>query len=309
MNRREFLTAAAATPLLAQAARPASPFICMHEISSSTFDYRTAMEGYAKAGVRAVEPMLAKAREFAEKDAPGGGLASARRLLDDLGLKAASSSNHTGAVEPNPNRAKNLDDLKAKCELAQILGADKIVLVPAMTTKPTEDDYKRGLDNVREAADISGRFDVALAFEFSKFFTFANTLSTGITFVRAANHPHVRLMIDTYHFWIGPSKFEDLELLRDGELLHMHFEDTPREPVRELLEQRHRVLPGEGVAPLKKIVEAVKRKKYAGALSVELMDPKFQAMDPFELATRVRAAVEPILASTAETRCSIRRRS
>ena len=103
-------------------------------------------------------------------------------------------------------------------------------------------------------------------------------------------------MIDTYHFWIGPSKFEDLELLRDGELVHMHFEDTPREPVRELLEQRHRVLPGDGVAPLKRIVEAVKRKKYAGALSVELMEPSFQSMDPYQLATRVRAAVEPLLA-------------
>ena len=147
-----------------------------------------------------------------------------------------------------------------------------------MTAKPAEDDYKRGVDNVREAADISGKYNVTLAIEFSKFFTFANTLTTALTFVRAANHPHVRPMIDTYHFWIGPSKFEDLELLRDGELIHMHFEDTPREPVRELLEQRHRVLPGEGVAPLERIVEAVRKKKYAGALSVELMEPSFQSM-------------------------------
>jgi 2-keto-myo-inositol isomerase len=296
MNRREFVALAAGAPLLGQAARPQGPgpFVCMHEISSSTFDFRTAMEGYSKAGIRAVEVVLAKAREFADKDA-GGNLSAARKLLDDLGLKAASSSNHTGAIEPNPNRAKNLDDLKAKCELAQILGADKIVTIPAMTTKPTEDDYKRGADNVREAADISGKYNVTLAIEFSKFFTFANTLSTALTFVRNANHPHVRPMIDTYHFWIGPSKFEDLDLLRDGELVHMHFEDTPREPVRELLEQRHRVLPGEGIAPLKKIVEAVKKKKYAGALSVELMDPTFQSMDPYQLATKVRAAVEPLL--------------
>ena len=75
----------------------------------------------------------------------------------------------------------------------------------------------------------------------------------------------------------------------------MHFEDTPREPVRELLEQPHRVLPGEGVAALRKIVDAVMRKQYAGALSVELMDPRFQSMDPFELATKVRTAVERLL--------------
>jgi len=299
MNRREFVTLAAGAPLLAEATRapqpaPRSagrPFVCMHQVSSNAFDFRTSIEGYAKAGVRAVEVVLAKAREFADKESP----AAARRLLDDLGVKAVSSSNQLGIVEPSPNRAKNLDDLKWKCELAQRLGADRIVAVPAMTTKPTEDDYKRGIDNLREAADTSGAFGVSLLFEFSKFFTLANTLTTGLLLVRGANHPHVKLMIDTYHFWIGPSKIEDLELVRDGELAHMHFEDTPREPVRELLEQRHRVLPGEGVAPLKTIVAAVMRKQYAGALSVELMDPRFQSMDPFELATKVRASVENVV--------------
>jgi 2-keto-myo-inositol isomerase len=282
---------AAGAPMLAQAARPPKLVVCMHEVSSNGFDFRAAMEGYSKAGIRAVEVVLAKAREFADKESP----AAARRLLDDLGLEAASSSNHTGAVEPNPNRAKNLDDLKTKCELARTLGADKIVLVPAMTTKPAEDDYKRGIDNLREAAELSGQFGVSLLFEFSRFFTLASSLTTALMFVRGANHPRVKLMIDTYHFWIGPSKMEDLELLRDGELAHMHFEDTPREPVRELLEQRHRALPGQGVAPLKTIVETVKRKGYAGALSVELFDPSFQAMAPYELATKVRAAVEPLL--------------
>src|SRR5262249_41332371 len=298
LTRREFVALAQGVPVLLAApaqgqTRPAPgrPFVCMHEVSSNTFDFRTAMEGYSKAGIRGVEVVLAKAREFADKESP----AAARRLLDDLGLKAVSASNHTGAVEPNPNRAKNLDDLKAKCELAQLLGADRIVLVPAMTTKPADDDYKRGVDNLREAGDVSGQFNVSLLLEFSRFFTLVSALPTAIALVRAANHPHVRLMLDTYHFWIGLSKFEDLDALRDGELAHVHFEDAPAEPVRELLEQRHRVLPGQGVAPLKRIVDVFKKKQYAGALSVELMAPAFQAMDPYELATKVRAAVDPLI--------------
>jgi sugar phosphate isomerase/epimerase len=311
MNRREFVALAAGAPLLAHsvgrrqpastasqgprtvAARsPQGPFVCMHQISSNGFDYRASLEGYAKAGVRAVEVVLTKAREFAEKESP----AAARRLLDDLGLQAVSSSNQLGIVEPSPSRAKNLDDLKWKCELARTLGADKIVAVPAMTAKPSEGDYERGVENLRAAADVAGAFDVSLLFEFSRFFTLATSLTTALMFVRSANHPHVRLMIDTYHFWIGPSKSEDLDLVRDGELAHMHFEDTPREPVRELLEQRHRALPGDGVAPLRKIVDAVKKKSYAGPLSVELFDPSYQSMDPYQLAAKVRAAVEPLLA-------------
>lgn len=51
-----------------QAERPGSLFVCMHEASSDRFDFRTAMEGYAKAGIRAVEPSLIKVREFAQKE-------------------------------------------------------------------------------------------------------------------------------------------------------------------------------------------------------------------------------------------------
>ncbi len=48
-------------------------------------------------------------------------------------------------------------------------------------------------------------------------------------------------MLDTYHFWGGISKFEDLALLRDGELHHLHFEDVPADPPREIQGQPHRV--------------------------------------------------------------------
>ena len=102
VNRREFVALAAAAPALIQTARPGSLFVCMHEASSDRFDFRTAMEGYAKAGVRAVEPQLTKVREFAQKES----VAAARRLLDDLGLKAASSSNQLGLAEPGDARAR-----------------------------------------------------------------------------------------------------------------------------------------------------------------------------------------------------------
>lgn len=288
MNRREFLAATATAPLLTQPAPAGRLFACVHQVSSNGFDYKTSLEGYAKAGIRAVEVVLAKAKEFADKDSTS----AARKLLDDLGLTAVSSSNQLGVVEPNPNRAKALDDLKWKCELAQALGADRLVVVPVTTAKIVADDYKRGVDNLREAAEIARPFNVSLMLEFFKFSTFVNCLSTSLMMVRAADHPNVKLMMDTFHFWNGPSKLEDFEQLRDGELAHLHFEDTPGDPPRELIEQRNRVLPGDGVAPLKTIVDAAKRKKYAGPLSVELTDAQFQQMDPYQLATRIRAALD-----------------
>src|SRR5206468_7800697 len=157
LNRREFVALAAA-PALMQTKAPGAIVVCMHEASSERFDFRTAMEGYAKAGVRAVEPALTKVREFAEKESP----AAARRLLDDLGLKAVSSSNQIGLAEPGDARARSLDDLKWKVELAHVIGCDRIVAPSTGTGQYTEDDYKRGVDNLREAAEIARPSGVTL---------------------------------------------------------------------------------------------------------------------------------------------------
>jgi 2-keto-myo-inositol isomerase len=291
LNRREFVALAVA-PAFAQAARPGSMFVCMHEASSDRFDFKTAMEGYAKAGVRAVEPQLTKVREFAQKES----VAAARRLLDDLGLKAVSSSNQIGLAEPGDARAAALEDLKWKVELAQAIGADRLVAPSAGQGPYTGDDYKRGADNLRQAGEIAKPFGVSLMLEFARTSRFAACLPTALKVVRDANHPNVRVMIDTFHLWGGVSKFEDLELLRDGELHHLHFEDVPADPPREIQGQPSRVWPGDGVAPLRRIVELLKRKGYAGAASLEMFNPAIQSMDPYEVAKQARATIEPLIA-------------
>lgn len=294
-SRRDFLAAAAAVPLLRASAsaqaKPGQMFVCMHGASSERFDFRAQMEGWAKAGIRAVEPSLPKVREFAQKES----VAAARRLLDDLGLRVVSSSNQLFLPEPGEQRLKALEELKWKVELAQAIGADRLVAPSAGTGNYTEDDYKRGVDNLREAGEIAKPFGVTLMLEHARSSRFVGSLATALQMVRDTNHPNVRVMLDTYHFWGGISKFEDLELLRDGELHHLHFEDVPATPPREIQGQPHRVFPGEGIAPLRRIVEALKKKGYRGPASFESFNPQVQATDPYEIATRVRRAIEPLI--------------
>ena len=145
-----------------QAARGSALQVCMHQISSERFDFRAAMEGYAKAGIRLVEPNLLKVREFAQKQ---GGPSAAKRLLDDLGLRPASNSNQLGLMEPGDERIKNLEELKWKVELIQAIGGDRLVTPSAGPGTYTEDDYKRGVDNMREAAEVAKPFGVTLMLE------------------------------------------------------------------------------------------------------------------------------------------------
>ena len=54
----------------------------------------------------------------------------------------------------------------------------------------------------------------------------------------------------------------------------------------ELLDNTTRVIPGDGISPLSRILRKLAAKGYTGPLSVELFLPKFQQGDPFEVARK-----------------------
>jgi len=285
--RRHLLIGAAAAPLKA---KNGGMYLCLHQTTSAASGFRKSLEGYARAGIRYVEVIPPHVEEFVKKE----GMPAARRLLSDLGLKAVSSGGVRGLAEPHAGRAKALEELKAKADLVAALGVDRMVCPCGTSEKFTRDDYQRCVDNLREAGEIVKPFGIVAMLEFMRGSTFIGTLPTSLRMTREAAHPNVKPMFDCYHFWAGLSKFEDLELLREGEIHHVHFQDVPDLP-RELLDNSTRDIPGEGVSPLVRILQALKRKKYSGPLSVELFYPHLQKGDPYEVASRIRQKAEPIL--------------
>src|SRR5688500_8413513 len=165
MKRRDFINAAVAgtvacsLPRLTQALSTAAAqapagsaggwFVSIHQASTSRYDFRTSVEGIAKAGVRAVEFDIAKVREFAKTES----VAAAKRLLDDLGVRAVSASNHLGFVDASAAQLQtggaSLDTLKEKLEIVQAIGCDRIVCPSTSSGTKTLDDFKRGADNLR----------------------------------------------------------------------------------------------------------------------------------------------------------------
>jgi 2-keto-myo-inositol isomerase len=265
--------------------------VCMHGITSDGFDFRTTMEGWARAGIVAVEPDLVKAREFETANGPG----SARKLLDDLGQSAFSSTNQLFLDEDSEQRAAAIESLKWKVELAVSLGADRLV-IPSTASQPhTLADYARLQENLFEAAEIARPYDFALMLEFTRNSRLVNNLRTSLDVVRTLNHPNLKFMLDLYHFWAGPSKFEDLDLVRPGEIHHVHFADTPRQPPLEVAEQKDRAFPGEGVAPLQKILNKLAELGYNRALSLELFDPVVRSTDPQVIAAKGLQTITPFI--------------
>jgi sugar phosphate isomerase/epimerase len=196
--------------------------------------------------------------------------------------------------EPNPNHAAAIENLKKRCEMLATLGLKRFYAPVTATSKFTQDDFPAGVENMRKVGDVAKQFDMTGMAEFTRASTFIATFGTMIKMIHQTAHPQMRMLFDCYHFWSGQSKFEDLDLAKPGDIGHVHFQDVPDMP-RELLDQTTRVIPGDGVTPLVKILRKLAEKGYAGPLSVELFLPKFQQGDPYEIAREIRTKAEAVM--------------
>ena len=295
LSRRTMLL----TPVAMMAARAVSSVaaasgkmtLAMHQNTSAGAGYRKSLEGWSRAGIKNVELTNTLLDDFLKTDT----LPAARRVVTDLGLTVVhGATGVTGLWEPNPNRGASLENLKKRCEMFAALGLSRVYAATTTTQKVTEDDYKAGADNMREAGDVAKQFNMSLRIEFVRTSSFISTLTTLVKMTRAAAHPNLAPMFDCYHFWSGLNKLEDLDLLRPGEIGHVHFQDVPDMP-RELLDNTTRIIPGDGVSPLVRILRQLADKGYAGPLSVELFLPKYQQGDPFEVAREIRQKAESVM--------------
>jgi 2-keto-myo-inositol isomerase len=294
LSRRKILlapVALAATSTGTIAASEKKMTLAMHQNTSNGAGYRKSLEGWARAGIKDIEITNTLLDEFLKTDS----LASARRVITDLGLNLVhAATGVTGLWEPNPDRTAALDDLKKRCEMYANMGLDRVYATTATSKKVTLEDYEAGPENMHEAGEVAKQFNMSLRIEFLRTSTFISTLPTILKMTRAAAHPNIVPMLDCYHFWSGLSKLEDLDMIQPEEIGHVHFQDVPDIP-RELLDLSTRIIPGDGISPLTRILGKLSEKGYAGPLSVELFLPKFQQGDPYEVAREIRVKSEAIM--------------
>jgi 2-keto-myo-inositol isomerase len=291
LSRRIMLLAPAALTGTAMAAPRKKMTLAMHQNTSAGAGYRKSLEGWSRAGIKYAEITNNLLDEFLKTE----DLPAARRVLTDLGLTPVQGATGVnGLWEPSANRSAALENLKKRCEMFAALGLKNVYATTATTFKASEDDYKTGADKMHEAGEVAKQFNMSLRLEFVRTSTFISTLPTMLKMTRAAAHPNLEPMFDCYHFYSGLSKLEDMDSLKPGEIGHVHFQDVPDMP-RELLDLTTRVIPGDGVSPLTRILHNLADKGYAGPLSVELFLPKFQQGDPFAVASEIRQKAEAVM--------------
>ncbi|HKQ52504.1 MAG TPA: sugar phosphate isomerase/epimerase, partial [Pyrinomonadaceae bacterium] len=160
--------------------------------------------------------------------------------------------------------------------------------------KGWDDTVRESVRVLDELGQIADRHGVSLAFEFlGQPRCSVQTLDQAAQIVSALDRANVGLVLDSFHFYAGGSRLESIDALDPARLFIFHINDAEDRP-REELEDRHRLLPGLGILPLKEIAAALARRGYDRVASVEIFRPEYWERDPYELAREAHAAAAKI---------------
>jgi 2-keto-myo-inositol isomerase len=221
-----------------------------------------------------------------------------KQLLVESKLKPYSinSIEHITFREESAHRTL-LEECRELCRTASEIDCPYLVVVPSpLPAGKTRDEVTEDSARVlTELAGIAEEYHVALAFEFlGQPGCSVQTLEHAHEIVRRVARPSVGLVIDSFHFYAGGSAIESIDALDADELFIFHINDAEDRP-REELEDRHRLLPGLGILPLKEIGAALKRIGYDRVASVEIFRPEYWERDATILARDARDAAAKVL--------------
>jgi 4-hydroxyphenylpyruvate dioxygenase len=242
---------------------------CISEATTMPASFAEDVQAYADAGCSAMEVWLTKL----ENHLAAHSAADTRKLLEDRQMTLAAAAYQGGLLlSQGEQRRAHYDHFRRRLDLCQQLGIGTLLVVADFADAVDAVALERAVVSLRQAAQWAAGFDVRLALEFRGRSTFCSSLDTALALVAQCGEPNVGVNLDIFHYYTGPSKFEDLGLLTPANLAYVQLCDVVGIP-RELAADADRVLPGDGDFQLGPIVQHLRAICYDGWVSLELMNP------------------------------------
>ena len=256
------------------------------------------LELAAKAGYRAVEPWLLPINEYMKQ---GGTLKDLRKRCDDLGLQIVSAiAFPQWVVDDDATRAKGLEQAKQDMDVVAQLGGRRIAAPPAGVPKESAPlDLKKIAERYRAMLELGDQTGVVPELEFWGPSPHLHTLSQAMFVAMESGHPKACILADVYHMYKGGSSIETLGLASGPAIVTLHMNDYPADPPIDKINDSARIFPGDGIAPISKILRTLHDNGASTKLSLELFNQDYWRQDALKVATtgleKMKAEVEKAL--------------
>ncbi|MER5638140.1 sugar phosphate isomerase/epimerase family protein [Kitasatospora sp. NPDC002227] len=246
--------------------------------------YATAVRAAHAAGFRYVELSAEKWRIALDQDP------ALRGLLGEDGIRPWHAGWNLRLGWEVDRWAQALADTPAAMDLTASLGACSGTLV-----LPHVDDTGAPIppaaeveDRIGAVADLAAVHGLNVCVEYMGLRPAdppengVRTLAGTLEVLARVGRPNVGVLVDSYHWHLSGSP--SLKSIPPTMPLWVHFNDAPAGRAAQDLRDSDRVLPGEGVIDLPRLLTELDAWGWTGPLSVELKHPDLHAMAPEQAA-------------------------
>jgi sugar phosphate isomerase/epimerase len=251
----------------------------------------------AKAGYEGIEPWVRKVEEYRGK---GGSLPDLRKRIRDAGLTVEGAIGFTAWIpDDEAERAKGVEQMKRDMDLVAQIGACRIAAPPVGATDKPGLDLDAAAGRYRVILDAGEALGVIPQLELWGHSKNLSRLGQCMHVIVESGHPLACLLADFYHICKGGSDFAGLSAIGPSVLQVFHVNDYPDIP-RQTLTDGDRVMPGDGVAPLARVLRGMHDRGCHPVLSLELFNRQLWQQDPMQVARqgieRMRAVITQAMA-------------
>ena len=158
-------------------------------------------------------------------------LAETQRLLADRGMTLAAAAYQGGLLLSQGEQRRRITIISASgSTCARASAYPRCWSSPTSPGPSTPRRSARSVVSLTQAAQWAAGFGVTLGLEFRGRSSFCTSLDTALALVEECGEPNVGVNLDVFHYYIGPSKFDDLDLLTPARLAHVQLCDLAGVP-------------------------------------------------------------------------------
>lgn len=201
-----------------------------------------------------------------------------RDMAADLGLTIELFQPFRNAEAVDADRFRqNLDRLERKFDLMGELGAT-LMLVCSNVEAGAIDGDGLAAEQLHRMAERAAARSIRLGYEALAWGTRVNTFDHAWRIVERASHPHLGLILDSFHTLALPHDWSGVADVPGDRIFFVQLADAPRLDMATLmLSRHHRCLPGQGELDVGAFTEAVLRAGYTGPLSLEIFSDSMRS--------------------------------
>jgi sugar phosphate isomerase/epimerase len=238
-----------------------------------------------RAGYRAIEPWNDEVDEYLKL---GGTMTELKKALADAGLKVVSViALHSWVTTEGDTYAKALDECRRRMDQAVQLASPYIVASPPQEVV----DLGHATRRFAELMAIGKSMGVIPSMEFLGFVDGIKNVGSAWTIARGTGDAQATVVADVFHMIRGGGSVDDLLQLTGDRLANFHINDVPSTPNPLTQTDYDRVMVGEGIADLRKVIANLRKIGYRGPLSLELFNRDLWEAEP---ETVVKKGIEQV---------------